>query len=84
MPLNRHRRIFLIIISSLYKLIREPHQTINRINNNNNYIIGIYNIIIGDIYNYNKTGMRLSIGKKEKVITTIFKALRITTTKDTS
>ena len=46
--------------------------------------MGIYNIIVGDIYNYNKIGVRLGIGKKEKVITTISKALRITTIKDTS
>jgi hypothetical protein len=46
--------------------------------------VGIYNIIVGDIYNYNKIGIRLGIGKKERVITTIFKALRITAIKDTS
>ena len=40
--------------------------------------------MVGDIYNYNKTGVCLDIGKKEKVIITIFKALRITTIKDTS
>ena len=45
--------------------------------------MGIYNIIIGDIYNYNKTGVRLGIGKKKKVITTISKALRITAAKNT-
>ena len=49
-----------------------------------NYIVGIYNIIVGDIYNYNKIGIYLGIGKKEKVIITISKALRITTIKDTS
>ena len=49
-----------------------------------NYIVGIYNIIIGDIYNYNKTGIYLGIGKKEKVIITISKALKITTIKNTS
>jgi len=49
-----------------------------------NYIVGIYNIIVGDIYNYNKIGVRLGIGKKEKVIITISKALRITTIKDIS
>ena len=49
-----------------------------------NYIVGIYNIIVGDIYNYNKIGVRLGIGKKEKVIITISKALRITAIKDTS
>ena len=46
--------------------------------------MGIYNIIVGDIYNYNKTGVCLGIDKKEKVITTIFKALRITAAMDTS
>ena len=46
--------------------------------------MGIYNIIVGDIYNYNETGVRLSIGKKEKVIITIFKALIITAVKDIS
>ena len=39
---------------------------------------------MGDIYNYDKTGVRLGIGKKEKVIITISKALRITAIKDTS
>jgi hypothetical protein len=33
-----------------------------------NYTVGVYNIIVGDIYNYNKIGVRLGIGKKEKVI----------------
>jgi len=47
-------------------------------------MVGIYNIMVGDIYNYNEIGMRLGIGKKEKVIITISKALRITTAKDTS
>ena len=46
--------------------------------------MGIYNIIVGDIYNYNKTGVCLNISKKEKIITTIFKALRITAAKNTS
>jgi hypothetical protein len=46
--------------------------------------VGIYNIIVGDIYNYNKTGVRLGVGKKEKVITAISKPLRITAVKDTS
>ena len=49
-----------------------------------NYIVGIYNIIVGDIYNYNKIGVRLGIGKKEKVIIAISKPLRITAVKDTS
>ena len=40
--------------------------------------------MVGDIYNYNEIGMRLGIGKKEKVITTISKALRIIAAKDTS
>jgi hypothetical protein len=31
--------------------------------------VGLYKIIVGDIYNYNKTGIRLGAGKKEKVIT---------------
>jgi len=39
---------------------------------------------MGDIYNYNKTGVRLGVGKKEKVITAISKPLRITAVKDTS
>ena len=39
---------------------------------------------MGDIYNYNEIGVRLGIGKKEKVIITISKALRITAVKDTS
>jgi hypothetical protein len=38
---------------------------------------------VGDIYNYNKTGIRLGIGKKEKVITAL-KAFRITAAKDTN
>ena len=46
--------------------------------------MGIYNIMVGDIYNYNKTGVRLGVGKKEKVITTISKALRITVPTDTN
>ena len=49
-----------------------------------NCTVGIYNIVVGDTYNYDETGVRLSIGKKEKVITTIFKAFRITAAKDTS
>ena len=46
--------------------------------------MGIYNIIVGDMYNYNKVGVRLGIGKKEKVIIIIPKALRIIAAKDTS
>jgi hypothetical protein len=54
LPLNRHGRIFFIIASSLYRLIREPYQTINKINNNNIVLVFInkdlfikkYNIII--------------------------------------
>ena len=46
-------------------------------------MVGLYKIIVGDIYNYNKIGIRLGIGKKEKVITAL-KAFRITTVKDTS
>ena len=46
--------------------------------------MGVYNIIVGDIYNYNKIGVRLGIGKKEKVIITIFKAIKIIAIKDTS
>ena len=49
-----------------------------------NYTVGIYNIIVGDIYNYNETGVRLGISKKEKVITIISKALKIIAAKDTS
>jgi hypothetical protein len=33
-----------------------------------NNTIGLYGIKVGDIYNYNKTGVRLGKGKKEKVI----------------
>ena len=33
-----------------------------------NHIIKLYKIIVGDIYNYNKTGVHLGVGKKEKVI----------------
>jgi hypothetical protein len=36
-----------------------------------NRVVGLYNIIVGDIYNYNKTGIRLGAGKKEKVITAL-------------
>ena len=46
--------------------------------------MGIYNIVVGDIYNYDETGVCLGIGKKEKVIITIFKALRIITAKNIS
>ena len=49
-----------------------------------NHTVGIYNIMVGDTYNYDETGVRLGIGKKEKVITTISKAFRITAAKDTS
>jgi hypothetical protein len=49
-----------------------------------NYTVGVYNIIVGDIYNYNETDVCLSIGKKEKVITTVSKAIKITAIKDTS
>jgi hypothetical protein len=38
--------------------------------------------MVGDIYNYNKTGIRLGVGKKEKVIIAL-KAFRITAAKDT-
>ena len=38
---------------------------------------------MGDIYNYNEIGIRLGIGKKEKVITAL-KAFRITAAKDTN
>jgi len=31
--------------------------------------VGLYKIIAGDIYNYNKMGIYLGVGKKEKVIT---------------
>ena len=40
--------------------------------------------MVGDIYNYNKTGVDLGVGKKEKVIITISKPFRITAIKDTS
>ena len=38
---------------------------------------------MGDIYNYNNIGIRLGVGKKEKVIIAL-KAFRITTVKDIS
>ena len=38
--------------------------------------------MVGDIYNYNKTGIRLGAGKKEKVIIAL-KAFWITAVKDT-
>ena len=38
---------------------------------------------MGDIYNYNKIGICLGVGKKEKVIITL-KAFQITTVKDTN
>ena len=48
-----------------------------------NRVVGLYKIIVGDIYNYNETGIRLGAGKKEKVIIAL-KAFRITTVRDTS
>ena len=45
--------------------------------------MGLYEIIVKNTYNYNKTGIHLGIGKKEKVITAS-KAFQITTVKDTS
>ena len=69
MSLNRHGRIFLIIISSLYRLIREPHQTINRINNNNilKLLLKLYIIEISFIPNTLKLGPYgpLTIGRQE-------------------
>jgi len=32
-------------------------------------VVGLYEIMVGDTYNYNETGIRLGVGKKEKVIT---------------
>jgi len=46
-------------------------------------VVGLYKIMVGDIYNYNETGIRLGVGKKEKVIIAL-KAFRITAAKDTS
>jgi len=46
-------------------------------------VVGLYKIIVGDIYNYNETGIRLGVGKKEKVIIAL-KAFQITAVKDTS
>ena len=46
-------------------------------------MVGLYKIIVGDIYNYNEMGIHLGTGKKEKVITAL-KAFRITAVKDTS
>jgi hypothetical protein len=46
-------------------------------------VVGLYEIMVGDIYNYNKIGIRLGVGKKEKVITAL-KAFWITVVKDTS
>jgi hypothetical protein len=46
-------------------------------------VVGLYKIIEGDIYNYDEIGIRLGVGKKEKVITAL-KAFRITAVKDTS
>jgi len=34
-------------------------------------VVGLYKIIVEDIYNYNKIGIRLGVGKKEKVIITL-------------
>jgi len=34
-------------------------------------VVGLYEIIVGDIYNCNKTGIRLGVGRKEKVITAL-------------
>ena len=45
--------------------------------------MGLYGIKVGDTYNYDETGIRLGIGKKEKVITAL-KAFRITAAKDTN
>jgi hypothetical protein len=36
-----------------------------------NWVIGLYEIMVGDIYNYNKIGVRLGVGKKKKVITAL-------------
>jgi len=47
-----------------------------------NRVVGLYKIIVGDIYNYNKIGIYLGVGKKEKVIIAL-KAFRITAAKDT-
>lgn len=43
-----------------------------------------YEIEIGDTYNYDETGIRMGIGKKEKVITTSTAGSRITAGKDTN
>ena len=45
--------------------------------------MGLYRIKVGDIYNYDETGICLGTGKKEKVITAL-KAFRITAAKDTN
>ena len=42
-------RIFLIIVSSLYRPIREPHRTINRTNNNNIYLTKFCKVLVGVI-----------------------------------
>ena len=39
------RRIFLVMVSSLYGPIREPHRTINRTNNNNYKKLVIYKVL---------------------------------------
>ena len=46
-------------------------------------MVGLYEIMVGDTYNYDETGIRLGAGKKEKVIIAL-KAFRITAAKDTS
>ena len=46
-----------------------------------NNTVGLYGIKVGYIYNYNKTGIRLRRGKKEKVIMAS-KAFQITAAKD--
>ena len=46
-------------------------------------MVGLYDIIVRDIYNYNKIGICLGVGKKEKVNIAL-KAFRITAVKDTS
>ena len=48
-----------------------------------NNTVGLYGIEVGDIYNYDETGVCLGRGKKEKVITAL-KAFRITAAKDTN
>jgi hypothetical protein len=43
-----------------------------------------YEIQIADTYNYDETGIRIGIGKKEKVITISIAGSRITAGKDTN